>query len=235
MQSIIQLTLLILINDIDNVLIFAALLRKHCYDDYPKAMFLVKSMAIVLLTVTRSFSVAAVQFLTSLPGFHLITGVVVLWIGIRMALAAGGIEGRHPFSTGKGHPPTPLYQMIFIILLTDFAISIDTVILAAGLAENLFQAVVSLSLSLFIIFSLLSALSRIVHTVFWLQIIAGGILAQVSVLTMAKEPSILHGLDRLQHYFRDVNTENITHMLAIDAAIIVVLLGVIRLIKTKQF
>lgn len=233
MQSIIQLTLLILINDIDNILIFAALLRRHCYDDYPKAMFLVKLMAITFLTISRSLSVAAVQFLTALPGFHLITGVVVLWIGIRMALAAGHIEGRQPYSTGIGHPPTPLYQMIFIILLTDFVISIDTVILTAELAQNLFQAVISLSLSLFIIFSLLSALSKIVHTVFWLQIIAGGILAQVSVLTMAKEPSILNGLDRLQHYFKNVNAENITHMIAIDAAIIVVLLGVIRLIKTK--
>ncbi|MGE6258076.1 TerC family protein [Heyndrickxia sporothermodurans] len=233
MKSVIQLALLNLLNDIDNILIIASLLRKNLYEQYPRALFIVKIFAIIMLSASRTLYVSIIQTIIDFPGLHLITGLIVLFIGVRLALTAQPNEENRLLGLGKDAPPIPIHRMLLIILLTDFVISLDTVIITAELSNNIFQTLFVLFFSLVVVFVLLPFLTTIINTFFWLQIIAGGILVQISVHAIAKEPFLLEMFSGTQKFIGIINVERIVPMLAFDSMIIIIFIGIIRLIKNK--
>lgn len=68
-----------LINDIDNVVILSALLSKHYFKG-------IQLHTILLLSLSRTVFIYTLGKLINLPGFHLVTGMVILWLSLQLAL-----------------------------------------------------------------------------------------------------------------------------------------------------
>jgi predicted tellurium resistance membrane protein TerC len=233
-EKIFQLALLNVVNDIDNILIIAALLRKNLYEQHPRALFIVKVLAVCMLTLSRTFYVSIIQTLSELPGLHLLTGLIILWIGFRLVMNVGQDEDNRWFSFGATAPLIPIHKMLFIILLTDFVISFDTVFIMAEMTNNIFQALLGLFISLVIAFSLLPLLTRMINTFYWIQIIAGALLVHISILAIAKDALLQKVLNHFFQATNIINVDKMTLILAFDCMIIVLLIGLNRLRKRTK-
>lgn len=65
MREIVRVFFINLVSDIDNMLILGTILRRYSYLN-------VTFLAVIILTITRSFYVAVIDGLSQLPMFHLI-------------------------------------------------------------------------------------------------------------------------------------------------------------------
>jgi len=228
MPSIIEIFLLNVINDIDNVLVIAALLRKYRFDQYKTLTYAVKLYGVLMLTSSRTFYVLIIQKLYILPGLHLISGLIVFWIACRMISPT--TRSIHLVGS-RNNPRIPLSRLLAIILVTDLGICLDTVVLTAELSNNMSEIVLGIFFSLFLTFFSLNYVAKIFFVFPWLQVFAAGIMTQVAVLGIAKEPVIGRCLDWVQGFFDSINAQHIVTTIAIDAAIIVIIVGMVKLRK----
>ncbi|WP_338469748.1 hypothetical protein R4Z10_13110 [Niallia sp. XMNu-256] len=150
MSDIIKVFFMNFINDLDNLLIITAIIRKYGYT--VKTLFL---YIVICLTVSRTVYVLIIHSFVDLPGLRLITGVIILCISIRLAWS---------FEKNKRVkiiPNISALQMMLIVIATDFSICLDSVIITAELSSNPLFIAIGVLLSVSTLFYLYSSFTDI--------------------------------------------------------------------------
>jgi predicted tellurium resistance membrane protein TerC len=243
--TMIKVFLLNLINDIDNGLILASLLKRFVLDRTRYVAF--AFYAAVILTFTRTCYIFIEKNVTELPGLRLVSGIILLWISVKMAISVPNSPLEHldknfrsVTTTSKKEEPqvSPVKHFLgsmthlFILLIaTDFAICLDTVIMTAELSDNAVEIVLGIFFSLFLVLLFFRRLITIFLYAPWIHIIIAGFLTQIAVMGMSHDPVVDHVVKHIQMFFMDtqgMTTSKIMDILALDTAIVVIIIAILR-------
>lgn len=214
-----------LINDIDNILIISAVIRKYGYQ--VKSLF---SYIVLILTISRTVYVLVIQFLADIPGLRVITGIILLFMAVRLAFSAQeNIDMR-----SDSHPRKSTIKMLLIVLVTDFSICMDSVMVTSELSHNPIFIMIGIFLSVSTVFIVFDFFSEIMTKTYLVQILAGGLIAHIAILDMLKDPITEQPILFLEDFFK-INIHNWYNMFAVDIALLVIFIGLMNRIKTIRF
>ncbi|WP_139305737.1 hypothetical protein [Paenibacillus sp. GP183] len=160
----IKVFLLNLINDIDNGLILASLLKRFVLDRTRYVAF--AFYAALILTFTRTCYIFIEKNVAELPGLRLVSGIILLWISVKMAMSwpdsplsplvknfrtITATFKKEPRDSPVKHFVGSIIHLFVLLIATDFAICLDTVIMTAELSNNAVEIVLGIFFSLFIV------------------------------------------------------------------------------------
>lgn len=214
-----------LINDIDNILIISAVIRKYGYQ--VKSLF---SYIVLILTISRTVYVLVIQFLADIPGLRVITGILLLFMAVRLAFSA---QENIDMRSGS-HSRKSTIKMLLIVLVTDFSICMDSVMVTSELSHNPIFIMVGIFLSVSTVFIVFDFFSEIMKKTYLVQILAGGLIAHIAILDMLKDPITEQPILFLEDFFK-INIHNWYNMFAVDIALLVIFIGLMNRIKTIRF
>ncbi|WP_164525415.1 TerC family protein [Siminovitchia acidinfaciens] len=216
-QDFLQVFLMTLVSDIDNMLILGAILRKHSYLE-------VTFLAAVLLTSTRTVYVGLVEGLSNVPLFHLVTGVILLFISFKLVTKL--IYGAETFRPSR-RSSFKKVKILAALAATDFLICWDGVLIISNISDQL--AVISLGIlgSLLISLYFLRLIIKLAATIPWINIVAGGFIAQNAITAIFKDPWLARWINYMDVLVPQVNIVNTA---ANGAVIIIVVIGLVSYI-----
>ena len=221
LSEIIKIFFMNSINDLDNLLIITTVIRKNGYT--VKTLF---RYMVICLTLSRTFYVLVIHSLVDFPSLRLITGMIILCIAIRLAWS---FEKDKRIKT---IPNISVFQMMLIVMATDFFICLDSVIIIAELSSNPLFIAIGIGLSVFTFFILYSSFTDILGNTSWIQVIASGLIAHIAILSIVKDPIIKTPLKLIENYL-EIHINNWINVFALDVAIITIMIGVLRRIKNR--
>ena len=219
-QDFLQVFLMTLVSDIDNMLNLGAILRRHAH-------FKVTLLAAVLLTCTRTVYVSIVEGLSNVPLFHLVTGLILLFISFKLVTKL--IYGVRPLRSSSYSGS--LHQKIKILAglaATDFLICWDGVLIISNFSDHLIIISLGVLCSLLISLHFLRLIMELAAAIPWINVVAGGFIAQNAITSIAKDPWIEDWI----YYANTLMPEvNIVNTAANGAVIMIVVIGLISYVK----
>ncbi|MBA9029432.1 TerC family protein [Peribacillus huizhouensis] len=221
MSDILKIYLMNVINDIDNILIILAVIRKYHYQI--KALFI---YIVISLTISRTLYIMIIHSLSDIPGLRVIIGIVMLYIAIRLAWSIKKVRKT------RSIPTISTFQMLLIIIVTDFSICLDSIMITAELSSNILFIVIGIFLSISTIFIIINLFSEIIADTSWIQIIVNGLIAHVAILGIVKDPITKELLIFLEG-FLEIHINNWINVFALDIVIIIMFIGLIRRIQNR--
>lgn len=156
----------------DNVIILASIFNRA-----PSRLWRLILCSTLVLTATRVILVHGIHLLTRVPGLQLCLAALLMVLAIRTAMVERPAERSESFG-----------RLLFLVFITDLAVSIDNIVSIASASSNFIELVVGVFLSTLVLLLMLPVFMKVFHYVPWLQIIAGGIMAQAAVHVMVKDP-----------------------------------------------
>jgi YjbE family integral membrane protein len=118
--------------------------------------------------------IAAVTGLLRVPLLHLLGGLLLVWIALKLVRQAAGDEA-HIRQGGS------LSQAVWIIIIADMAMSLDNVVAVAAAARgDLILAAFGISLSIPIVIWGSGLLARLMTRLSWIVWLGGGVLGYVA-------------------------------------------------------
>lgn len=208
------------INDMDNVLIISAVIRKNGYQIRGLLTYIV-----LCLTISRTVYVLIIHSLVELPGLRSFTGLIILFIAFRLAWTP------EKYNRIKPNPNISAFQMMFIVIATDFSVCLDSVIITAELSTNPLFIAFGIFLSVFTLFTLYHSFSYVLGTPL-IQVITSGLITHIAILSIVKDP-LMKGPLLLTEYFFKIHINNWINVFALDIAIILMIIGVMRIIQNR--
>lgn len=219
-QDFLQVFFMTLVSDIDNMLILGAVLRRHSY-------FEVTLMAAVMLTFTRTMYVALVEGLSSVPAFHLLTGLILLFISYNLVTKL--ISGREE-RPARGSPYKKL-KLLAALVATDFLICWDGVLIISNISDHMAVISSGILCSLLISLIFLRLIIKMASAIPWINVVAGGFIAQNAITGIAKDPWLEDWINSANLLGSDIN---IVNTVANGTVILIVVIGLISYIKHHQ-
>lgn len=139
--------------------------------------------AAILLRVSLT---AIAAFLLQVPYLHLVGGVLLIWIAIRLLREEEeehvGIKASHR-----------LRDAVFTILLADLIMSTDNVLGVAGASHgNVELLIFGLVLSMAILMFMGSLVAAMVNRFWWLSYLGSGVIAWTGAQLILEEESVRH-------------------------------------------
>jgi predicted tellurium resistance membrane protein TerC len=211
-----------MINDFDNLLIISAVIRKYGYQI--KTIF---SYIVLSLTISRTLYTVTIQFFADIPGLRVIIGMILLCVAIRLACTTQRDDGA------RSIPSISIGRMILILLATDFSICLDSVMITAELSTNLLFIMVGIFLSVSTVFLFLDLFSEIFVKSSLIQIIASGLIAYISILSMVKDPITKSPIVFIEDFF-EIQINHWINIFALDMALLVVFIGLMNRLKNRN-
>lgn len=225
MREVIHIFFINLVNDIDNVLILVAVMRKYSFNQKSVILY-----TVFLLTFSRTVYVGAVDSLTAIPGLRLISGLVMIGLALRLVLFSNyGVNRSLPVSWIKFW-----IKMTLVLLFTDFSICLDNVIVTAELSSRLVTAAIGIFLSLLTVFVLLRLLPKSVVESGWIQIIAAGLISHIAILGIVKDPLLANKLTQLDQMLKGTDISKAIQIIAVDIAIIMIIIGILKKFRHRD-
>lgn len=224
MSEIIKIYLLNVINDIDNIIIITAVIRKYGF-----RLKLLFPYIVVCLTLTRTFYVLIINSLAEVPGLRVVTGLIILSIVMRLAWSTNSIK-KIKSLTYK--PVKSFIRIMFVVIITDFTVCLDSVMITSEISSNPTFIFVSIFLSVATVFIVFFSYSELFIATSWIQIIASGLIAHIAILGIVKDPITKKPISLLESFF-NIEIHNWIHIFALDMAIIIVIIGVIKKIQSQ--
>lgn len=221
MSDIIKIFFMNCINDLDNLLIISAVIRKYGYQ--VKALF---SYIVICLTLSRTVYVIIIHSIVELPGLRLITGIIILCFAIRLAWF---FEKDKRIKT---IPNISVFQMMLIVIATDFSVCLDSVMITSELSSNPLFIAVGIFFSVSILFILYCSFTDILGNTSWIQVIASGLIAHIAILGIVKDPITKNPLMFIEDFF-EININTWINVFALDIAVIIIIIGIIRRIQNR--
>ncbi|WP_223587543.1 TerC family protein [Neobacillus bataviensis] len=221
MGDIIKVFFMNSINDLDNLLIISAVIRKYGYKIGDLLIYIILS-----ITLSRTIYVMVIHSLAELPGLRFITGVIILFIAIRLVWS---IENDNKART---IPSISIFRMILIVLATDFSVCLDSVIITAELSSTPLFIITGIFLSVSAVFFLYNSFSEILGNTSWIQVIASGLIAHIAILSIVKDPITRIPVLFIEKFF-EIHINSWINIFALDIAIIVIIIGVIRRFQNR--
>ncbi|MDQ0875612.1 putative tellurium resistance membrane protein TerC [Paenibacillus sp. V4I3] len=164
-----------LFTNIDNAIMIQ--LSLHKYNLRGKIKFYI----FMLLCLLRILSIACVQSMSDVPYINVATALIMFFFAIRMVMPKKMMR-RH-FT----------YLFIFSsVAALDLIMSIDSILLTARLSDNLLFIAMGVLPALCLIFLFSSKMEEFIQKMPWIEVAIAGLLAQLAVLQLKKEPDILH-------------------------------------------
>ena len=222
MGDILKIYFMNVINDVDNLLILSAVIRKYGYQI--KILF---SYIVLCLTISRTMYVAIIQFLAEIPGLRVVMGIILLCIAVSLACSTQKDNWARPI------PSISIKKMMLIILATDFSLCLDSVMITSELSTNLLFIMTGIFFSVSTVFFILDSISEIMTKTSLVQIIAGGLIAYISVLGMLKDPIARKPILLVEDFF-EITIHNWFNVFALDIAILVVFIGLMNRYKNRK-
>jgi predicted tellurium resistance membrane protein TerC len=210
------------INDIDNILIIAAVIRKNGFQ--------IKSLLpyiVLCLTITRTLYVMVIHSLLHIPGLRVTTGILLLCMAIRSAWTIN--SANRTTST----PAKSIIRIMLLVIVTDFAVCLDSVTISAELSSNLFFILVGIFLSVATVFIIFDSFSEVLANTSWIQIIASGLIGHMTVLSMVKDP-VTENLISFIEWILEVDIERWINVFSLDIAIIIVIIGIMKRLQNRN-
>ncbi len=220
--DILKIYFMNVINDFDNLLIISAVIRKYGYQI--KTIF---SYIVLSLTISRTLYTVTIQFLADIPGLRVIIGMILLCVAIRLACTTQRDNGA------RSIPSISIGRMMLILLATDFSICLDSVMITAELSTNLLFIMVGIFLSVSTVFLLLDLFSEILVKSSLVQIIASGLIAYISILSIVKDPMTRSPIGFIEDFF-EIQINHWINVLALDMALLVVFIGLMNRLKNRN-
>lgn len=214
-----------IINDLDNILIISAVIRKYGYQI--KSLF---PYIVLCLTISRTIYVMIIQFLAEIPGLRVVIGFILLCIAIRLACS---IQEDKEDKEERSIPSISITKMMLIVFATDFSVCLDSVMVTSGLSANLIFIMAGIFLSVCTVFYVLDYFSEIMAKTSLVQIIAGGLIAHIAILDMLKDPITENPILYIEDFFQ-INIHYWYNMFALDIAILVIFIGLMKMIKSSK-
>ncbi|MBL5810576.1 hypothetical protein B5V88_04355 [Heyndrickxia sporothermodurans] len=209
-----------LVCDIDNMLILGAILRRHSY------LNMTIPAAIVLTFMRTVYVILINEGLSGVPLFQLLTGLILLFIAFKVVTMT--ISGEDLLSRNSTRSPKSTVKILLLLMGTDFLISLDSVFVISGISQTIFPVATGIFGSLMISLLFMSIIIRLAKAFFWINIIAGGFIAQNAMIGMSKDPWLADWISQINQSFPNVNIVNIA---ANGAVILIVVIGVYSYIK----
>jgi predicted tellurium resistance membrane protein TerC len=209
------------INDLDNLLIITTVIRKYGY--------IVKNLfhyIVICLTLSRTFYVLVIHSFVDFPSLRFFTGIIILCMAIRLAWS---FEQDKRIKT---IPTISVFQMMLIVMATDFTICLDSVIISAELSTNPLFIAIGICLSVSTLFILYCSFTDILENASWIQVIASGLIAHIAILSIVKDPIAKTPLKFIENYL-DIQMNNWINVFALDVAIIIIMIGILRRIQNR--
>lgn len=219
MSEIIKIFFMNAINDIDNVLIISAVIRKYGYS--VKSLF---PYIVLFLTFSRTIYVMVIDLVIEVPGLRLITGVIILFVAIRLAWSIEKEKGIRQI------PSIPVVKILLIVLATGFSVCLDSVMITSEISTNPFFAAVGIFLSISCVLIIFNLFSDILGKTSWIQIIAGGLIAHIAILSMVKDPITKNPLLFIEDLL-EIHIDKWINVFALDIALIIIVVGLVRRIQ----
>ncbi|WP_062104955.1 TerC family protein [Bacillus niameyensis] len=213
MQGFLSVFFITFISDIDNLLILGAILRKHSY-------LRIAFPAVVMLTLTRTLYIILINGFSYLPMIQLLMGMILLYIAFKFA--------TRPVMLDEIRPNYSLWarlKVLFLIVGTDFLISMDSVIIISGISETRLYLILGIFSSLLISFFFLPFIIKLAINFSWITIIAGGFIAKSAVTSILNDPVLVDCIVYIESIYPRVNIFN---KMSSGVALIVVVIGVTR-------
>lgn len=223
--DILKIYFINIINDLDNILIISAVIRKYGYQI--KSLFF---YIVLCLTISRTIYVMIIQYLAEIPGLRVIIGFILLCIAIRLACS---IQEDKEDIEARSNPRISITKMMLIVLATDFSVCLDSVMVTSGLSANLIFIMAGIFLSVSTVFYVLDYFSEIMAKTSLVQIIAGGLIAHIAILDMLKDPITENPILYIEDFFQ-INIHHWYNMFALDIAILVIFIGLMKMINSSK-
>lgn len=143
------------------------------------------------LRVVLTFFVAQ---LMGLPWLHLVGGLLILWIAVKVLMDAGPQDAAHVEAA------TGLKHAIWIILIADISMSLDNVLAVAGASKgNFWLLLFGLALSIPLVVSASGLLSRLMDRYPIIAYIGSAVLGRVGADMILHEKAIADALQLSKH------------------------------------
>lgn len=164
-----------LFTNIDNAIMIQLSLHKY----YLRGK--IKFYIFMLICLLRILYIALVQSMSDVPYINVATALIMFFFAIRMVMPKKMMR-RH-FT----------YLFIFSsVAALDLIMSIDSILLTARLSDNLLFIAMGVLPALCLIFLFSSKMEEFIQKMPWIEVAIAGLLAQLAVLQLKKEPDILH-------------------------------------------
>lgn len=220
-QEFFQVFIMTLISDIDNMLILGAILRRNSYLD-------VTFLAAILLTFTRTIYVGLVEGVSGVPLFHMVTGVILLFISLKLVTKLiYGVETYRPLQRS----PFKKVKILAALAATDLLICWDGVLIVSNISDQLILITIGIMSSLLISLYFLRLIITLAAAIPWVNILAGGFIAQNAITAIAKDPWLEGWINYMDVHVPQVN---IVNTVANGVVIIIVVIGLISYIKIHR-
>ncbi|MEB3104107.1 TerC family protein [Ferviditalea candida] len=224
-EPILYTFLLFLFNNVINLLIITSFARKYTFK--PREVLI---YSVLMLTISRTFYFVMAPKLAETHGLQLISGIFLLIFVIHM------ITKQRKKVDHSDLPRIPVIVMLFIAFATDYSICFENIRITAQLSNNFLEVAFGLLLSLIGVFILFRIFTELFMRISFFAYIASGLLAEVSIMGMHRDPLFQKGLQSLQ-----VVSENIPgfinrhiSILAIDVAILIMIIGIVNQLKHRS-
>ena len=221
LSDIIKIFFMNSINDLDNLLIITMVIRKYGYTVKTLLHYIV-----ICLTLSRTFYVLVIQSFVDVPSLRFITGMIILSIAIRLAWSVE--KGKRI----KTIPNISVFQMMLIVMATDFSICLDSVIITAELSSNPLFIAIGIGLSVSTLLILYRSFTDILGNTSWIQVMASGLIAHMAILSIVKDPITNTPLTLIDNYF-EINMNNWINVFALDVAIVIMIMGILRRLQYR--
>ena len=221
MQEFFKVFFINLVSDVDNLLILGTILQRYSY-------LYITVPAVITLTISRTIYIFLINRISNLPLVHLIMGILLIFVALK--LVRRSIRNEH-FTRPSNISPYLKAKVLLILASTDFLICLDSVIVISQISKSMTSVTLGIFCSLFISLLFLPLIINLARTFFWINIIAGGFIAQNAVIGMLNDPWLADWINYINSVFPGANTVNIV---ANGAVIIIVVIGLYSYIKHNR-
>jgi len=136
----------------------------------------------VVLRIVLTFFVAQMM---NLPWLHLVGGVLILWIAVKVLMDS------EPEEAGHIRPATGLMSAMWVILVADITMSLDNVLAVAGASQgNIWLLIFGLGLSIPLVVGASGVLSRLMDKYPIIAYIGSAVLGRVGAEMILKEKMV---------------------------------------------
>lgn len=134
--------------------------------------------------VLRIIFIAAVTMLLRIPLLHLLGGLLLVWIAVRLVR-------QDPTDEADARQGASLLQAVWIIIIADMAMSLDNVVAVAAAARgDLVLVTFGISLSIPVVVWGSGILARLMTRSPWIVWLGGGILGYVAGEMVLRDPIV---------------------------------------------
>lgn len=163
-----------LLTNMDNAIMIQLSLHKY------SLRLIFKFYLFVLLCFLRIFYIACIQAWSNVPYINVVTALIMFFFSIRMILPKKNMRRYFTF-----------LWIFSSIAVLDLVMSIDSILLTARLSDNLILIALSVLPALCLIFLFSSKMEEFIAKMPWIEVVIAGLLAQLAILQLKKEPGIL--------------------------------------------